>query len=82
MSEEARSDPTWVYWKARALLGHAAATTQPRRGAARCCEVIASARGFYEQLALEELGQKITVPDRARAADGRRKGSRARTTPA
>jgi soluble lytic murein transglycosylase len=40
MSDEARADPAWTYWKARAL----------------------SVRGFYEQLAMEELGQKITVP--------------------
>ena len=78
MSDEARADPTWVYWKARALL---AAARRRRRRAPRpqkLLESIASLRGFYEQLALEELGQQITVPPRPRAAHGRRKGSRPR----
>jgi len=59
MSEAARLDPTWVYWKARALI----ATTQAGNPeAVALYQSIASVRGFYEQLALEELGQKITVP--------------------
>ena len=76
MSPEARNDPTWVYWKARGLLATmppiAAATTpvgtgtvviHPQRAEALALmQSIASVRGFYEQLALEELGQKITVP--------------------
>ncbi len=63
MSEEARKDPTWVYWKARALLaaGNAEAS---RAEAQKLLESIASVRGFYEQLALEELGQKIVAPAR------------------
>ncbi len=63
MSEEARKDPTWVYWKARALLaaGNAEAS---RAEAQKLLESIASVRGFYEQLALEELGQKIVAPPR------------------
>ncbi len=105
MSEEARKDPTWAYWKARALLATAppgpppsaarvvpatavallaasstaadapasapaAAAVQPvslspqRAEAQTLLQSIASVRGFYEQLALEELGQKITVPAR------------------
>ena len=63
MSEEGRRDPTWVYWKARALLGSGNAEAQ-RAEAQRLLESIASVRGFYEQLALEELGQKITAPQR------------------
>ena len=78
MSEDARNDPTWTYWKARALLataapaGPAAATAPggtlttalapPRAEALALLQSIASVRGFYEQLALEDLGQKITVP--------------------
>jgi len=59
MSEAARLEPTWVYWKARALI----ATTQAGNPEALALyQSIASVRGFYEQLALEELGQKITVP--------------------
>ena len=86
MSEDARKDPTWSYWKARALLATAppdaapkpavVATTpgvvqtiptgitiSPQRAEALALmQSFASVRGFYEQLALEELGQKITVP--------------------
>jgi soluble lytic murein transglycosylase len=97
MSDEARADPTWTYWKARALLGGlapsarqallqpVAAPTSPSASAAtdsaphgtsaasrRAHEAaaearsllagMASGRGFYEQLALEELGQRIEVP--------------------
>ena len=60
MSEETRQNPSWVYWKARALL---AGTPQQPEGLA-LLQSIASVRGFYEQLALEDLGQKITVPPR------------------
>lgn len=88
MSEDARKDPTWSYWKARALLATAppdappkpvvVATTpgvvqtiptgitiSPQRAEALALlQSFASVRGFYEQLALEETGQKITVPAR------------------
>lgn len=71
MSDDARKDPTWVYWKARALLATAppaasqnpAAVLAPQRAEALALlQSIASVRGFYEQLALEDLGQKIAVP--------------------
>ena len=79
MSDEARKEPTWSYWKARALLALAppdaaartasdaapAVTIAPQRAEALALlQSIASVRGFYEQLALEDLGQKITVPVR------------------
>ncbi len=60
MSDDAKRDPAWVYWKARAL--QAASPASPE--AIILLEGIASVRGFYEQLALEQLGQKITVPAR------------------
>jgi soluble lytic murein transglycosylase len=63
MSEEMQKDPAWVYWKARALLASGNAEAQ-RAEAQRLLESIASVRGFYEQLALEELGQKIAAPQR------------------
>ncbi|MEO7391105.1 MAG: transglycosylase SLT domain-containing protein [Ramlibacter sp.] len=63
MSDEGRAEPAWVYWKARALLAGNASESQ-RAEAQRLLESIASVRGFYEQLALEELGQKITAPAR------------------
>ena len=59
MSEAQRNDPTWVYWRARALLQ--ATSEGARTQAVALMESIASPRGFYEQLALEELGQRITV---------------------
>jgi soluble lytic murein transglycosylase len=61
MSDEAQADPAWMYWKARALLG-AGRTEGQRAEAQKLLETIASPKGFYEQLALEELGQKVTVP--------------------
>ncbi|MCY7370417.1 MAG: lytic transglycosylase domain-containing protein [Polaromonas sp.] len=120
MRPETRREPTWAYWKARALLATApaaprgsvpvavlpvtpgaeqtisatATATAPsapplpstptatpaasitpaakteavlspqRAEALALLQSIASVRGFYEQLALEELGQKITVPTR------------------
>ncbi|HZN47753.1 MAG TPA: transglycosylase SLT domain-containing protein, partial [Ramlibacter sp.] len=63
MSDEGKGESTWVYWKARALLGTANADAQ-RAEAQQLLESIASPKGFYEQLATEELGRKITVPDR------------------
>jgi soluble lytic murein transglycosylase len=63
MSSEARQEPTWVYWKARALLAATPTPTAAKRTEALALyQSIASVRGFYEQLALEELGQLITVP--------------------
>ncbi len=61
MGEDARQESTWVYWKARALL--AAKPGDAERAEARqLLEGIAGTRGFYEQLALEELGQRIATP--------------------
>jgi soluble lytic murein transglycosylase len=63
MSDEGRAEPTWTYWKARALL--ATEPSEARRvEAQQLLQRIASPRGFYEQLALEELGHRITVPAR------------------
>jgi soluble lytic murein transglycosylase len=63
MPEALRNEPTWVYWKARALLLQTASESA-RAQAQQLLASIAGVRGFYEQLALEELGQKITVPAR------------------
>ena len=78
MSGEARNEPAWTYWKARALLATAPPDATPKAAASGVTQTIsiapqraqalallqsiASVRGFYGQLALEELGQKITVP--------------------
>jgi soluble lytic murein transglycosylase len=61
LSPEAQQDATWVYWRARALLATATSDVQ-RQQAQELLRGMASVRGFYEQLALEELGQTITVP--------------------
>ena len=55
-----RSEPVWIYWSARAL--QALKLPDADNQARALYASIASPRGFYEQLALEELGQAITVP--------------------
>ena len=67
MSPEARRDPTWIYWHARALLARKRVTPQVQQEATAALESIAGVRGFYEQLALEELGRKVTAPARPAA---------------
>ncbi len=59
MSDSVQKDAIWTYWKARA---HKSKNQLPEANA--LFERIASVRGFYEQLALEELGKKITAPER------------------
>ncbi|APW41740.1 lytic transglycosylase domain-containing protein [Rhodoferax saidenbachensis] len=63
MSDAQRNDSTWVYWRARALM-NLPQTENTRAEALKLLEGIAGVRGFYEQLALEELGQRITAPAR------------------
>ncbi len=55
------AEPVWAYWHARALLVRAD-TEGARAEALSLLQSIAGVRGFYEQLALEELGQRISVP--------------------
>ncbi|WP_250500060.1 lytic transglycosylase domain-containing protein [Caballeronia sp. GAWG1-5s-s] len=59
-----RSQPAWVYWHARAVkqAGDAATANQEFQS-------IADQYNFYGQLALEELGQKITLPPRTTVSD-------------
>jgi soluble lytic murein transglycosylase len=66
MSPESQKDPAWVYWRARALLA-TAQDNQQKQEAQGLLRSIASVRGFYEQLALEDLGQAITAPERPAA---------------
>ena len=63
MGDETRQDSTWVYWRARALL-KLAKTPAEQDEAKAALQTIASGKGFYEQLALEELGQRITAPEK------------------
>ncbi len=66
MSPPASKEPTWVYWRARAL--QAVAKTEPERLQARqLLQSIAGVRGFYELLAQEELGQPISPPPQPEA---------------
>jgi soluble lytic murein transglycosylase len=67
MSDEAKRDPTWVYWRAKGLMatatvGDAASLNSARAQALLLLQSIASIRGFYEQLALDELGQRVSLP--------------------
>ena len=61
MPEAQRNEAAWVYWLARAL-NAAGNDPQASTQARALFERIAGSTGFYEQLALEELGHKITVP--------------------
>lgn len=61
LSTEAQKDPAWTYWRARALLATASSDVH-RVQAQDLLRGIASVRSFYEQLALEEIGQQIVVP--------------------
>ena len=63
MPASMRNEATWVYWRARALLAIPGDAQAPAL-ARSLFESIASTRGFYEQLALEELGRAITLPAR------------------
>jgi len=62
MGEAQRREPAWVYWRARALMSKGRSESE-RQEAVRLLEGIASVRGFYEQLALEELGRSISAPE-------------------
>ena len=62
MSPSGQQDPAWIYWRARGLL--ATGSESEKADARQRLTALASPRGFYEQLALEELGQKITLPAR------------------
>lgn len=67
MTEEERRHPAWRYWKARALI-----ETGRTREAEQILKPLATEFNFYGQLAVEELGGKITTPlvsYRPRAAD-------------
>ena len=59
MPHDLRDDTTWTYWLARAT----AAGNGAQKGEAQALyRRIADRDSFYGQLALEELGEKITLP--------------------
>ena len=79
MSDEGRRDPTWVYWKARALQQQPG--TAQRAEAQGLLESIAGPRGFYEQLAAEALGRSIALPPAPAAlTDAEREAARRNPT--
>lgn len=57
MPMELRDQPTWIYWRARALRA-----AGERDEAQQSLTSIAQEANFYGQLALEDLGQKISIP--------------------
>jgi soluble lytic murein transglycosylase len=59
--QDSAAEPVWVYWRARALLASNPSEAQ-RQSALQSLRAIASVRGFYEQLALEDSGQSIALP--------------------
>ncbi len=79
MSADAANDPTWVYWRARALLQPGRTEAQGLQ-AQQLLQSIAGVRGFYELLAQEELGLPITPPAMPEALSSQEKES-ARSNP-
>jgi soluble lytic murein transglycosylase len=66
--DSAKQDSTWIYWKARGQLAANPSATEPMRlEALASLQSIASVKGFYEQLAMEELGLAITAPAKPEA---------------
>lgn len=57
-----RDDPTWIYWRGRALKAEGNGEE-----AQLLFQSITEQTNFYGQLALEELGQKIMIPAAAAA---------------
>ena len=60
MPRKMQQDPAWQYWKARAL--GAGGSKAEAEQAQKIYQTLASPQGFYEMLALEELGKTITLP--------------------
>jgi soluble lytic murein transglycosylase len=67
MSEREQKDPSWQFWRARALMQTARDGIEgvaQRDDATQSLRRIASPLNFYGKLALEELGQPIALPPR------------------
>jgi soluble lytic murein transglycosylase len=63
MPPQLRSDPAWTYWQARALAAQGGGRDDARALYMR----IADQNRFYGQLAMEELGEQVSIPQPARA---------------
>ena len=77
--QDSAGDPTWVYWRAKATLA-SNPTEMQRNQALQALRGIASVKGFYEQLALEESGQSITLPAKPAPLSSTEKSSAAANT--
>ena len=62
MPSALKHDSAWVYWKGRALMAEG-----KQEAAQKLFATIAEQTSFYGQLALEESGRKITIPQSAKA---------------
>lgn len=62
MPDALRADPAWIYWLARALQAEG-----KNEDAKKMLQSIFDQTNFYGQLALEEAGQKISIPQAAQA---------------
>lgn len=80
MSPESRRDPAWTYWLARSLKQGRVSDTESAQ-AQTLMRSIAGTSGFYEQLALDDLGERVTVPP-APAPPTVEEKAAARTNPA
>ena len=64
MSATTQKEAAWVYWHARATLAQANPSAAAKAQAQTALQSIAGYQGFYEQLAEEELGRKVSLPPR------------------
>jgi soluble lytic murein transglycosylase len=63
MPPQLRADPAWTYWLGRALAAEPGAGREPAQALfAR----IADQNNFYGQLAMEEMGQQVSIPQAGR----------------
>ncbi|CAN5540199.1 lytic transglycosylase domain-containing protein [soil metagenome] len=65
MRPDEQADPTWIYWKARALQGLAKESQDPEGMRAQATELLMGIAGqlnFYGKLASEELGRTVPIP--------------------
>ncbi|HZV67426.1 MAG TPA: lytic transglycosylase domain-containing protein, partial [Telluria sp.] len=60
MPPQLRADPAWTYWQARALQATGGAAQDA--AALPLYQRIADQNSFYGQLAMEELGQLVSIP--------------------
>lgn len=70
MTPDAQKDPAWMYWKAQALRQLAKSSEQGStllEESNQLLRSVASPLHFYGQLALEQLGQKVSIPARPTA---------------